>query len=99
MWGKVSAPSRESRGKWNERTMNRTRSLVTMSAGFRLSRSLKLHVVSTGARAAAKSVRWRHMQRVVLPAGTQPAPTNACLRLSQLQFHPLPVCHSAQWVP
>ena len=79
-------------------TMNSMRSLVTMSPGLRLSMSLRLRVVSTGARAAAKSVRWRHMQRVTLPVATQPAPTNACSVLSHAQLYVLD-CHSAQWVP
>jgi hypothetical protein len=98
MWGKVSAPSRKNRGTWNGRTMNRTRSLVTMSAGLRLNRSLKLHVVSTGARAAAKSVKWRHIQRVTLLLGTQPEPTKACSVLFQLQLYVLG-CHSPQLAP
>ena len=79
--------------------MNRNLSLVTMSAGFRLSRSLKLQVVSLGVRAAAKSVRWRHMHLVTLPVATQPVPLNACSVLFQLQLYALLGCHSWQWVP
>ena len=80
-------------------TMKRNFSLVTMSAGFRLSRSLRLHVVSLGVRAAAKSVKWRHMHRVTLLVATQPVPLNACSVLFQLQEYVLLGCHSAQWVP
>ena len=48
--------------------------------------SLAEQVAILGLRAAAKSVRWRHMHFVVLPTLTQPPPLNDCLILSQEQL-------------
>ena len=67
-------------------TMKRNFSLVTMSPGFNASISLAEQVAILGLRAAAKSVRWRHMHCVESPAETQPPPLNDCLMLSQEQL-------------
>ena len=44
--------------------------------------SLSEHIGMDGALAPAKSVKWRQAQACT-GAATQPAPTNACFRLSQ----------------
>ena len=77
---------------------NRVFSLEMMSAALKLVISLKLQVVTLGTRAAAKSVRWRHMQRVTLPPETQPPPLNACSVLFQVQLNVLG-CHRAHPSP
>jgi len=73
-------------------------SFLMMSAALKLVMSLRLHVVTLGTRAAAKSVKWRHMQRVTLLGDTQPVPVNACFVLSHEQLNVFG-CHRAQPAP
>ena len=57
--------------------IRKSRSLLTMSPGDRLSRSEAEQVEILGADEEEKSVRWVQAHSVV-PVGTQPGPENAC---------------------